>query len=109
MSPAVPGASGKASSPDWPEKGSASLSPMVPSRPSGISLPTSLMRSMAASRGFDSEDAYIKEVGKEIPLGRLGTIDEAGDLAVFLASEASKYITGTEIVIDGGNIIQEHK
>jgi len=73
------------------------------------SFDTPMMRSMAASRGFDSEDAYIKEVGKEMPLGRLGTIDEAGDLAVFLASEASKYITGTEIVIDGGNIIQEHK
>lgn len=73
------------------------------------SFDTPMMRSMAASRGFDSEDAYIKEVGKEIPLGRLGTMDEAGDLAVFLASEASKYITGTEIVIDGGNIIQEHK
>ena len=73
------------------------------------SFDTPMMRSMAASRGFDSEDDYIKEVGKEIPLGRLGTMDEAGDLAVFLASEASKYITGTEIIIDGGNIIQEHK
>jgi NAD(P)-dependent dehydrogenase (short-subunit alcohol dehydrogenase family) len=73
------------------------------------SFDTPMMRSMASSRGWDSEDAYIKEVGKEIPLGRLGTMDEAGDLAVFLASEASTYITGTEIVIDGGNIIQEHK
>ncbi len=48
-------------------------------------------------------------MGKEIPLGRLGTIEEMGDLAVFLASDKSKYITGVEIVIDGGNIIQEHK
>jgi len=60
-------------------------------------------------RGWDSEDDYIRELGKEIPLGRLGTIEEVGDLAVFLASDSSKYITGTEIVIDGGNIIQEHK
>lgn len=42
-------------------------------------------------------------------MGRLGTMEEVGDLAVFLASDSSKYITGTEVVIDGGNIIQEHK
>jgi len=52
-------------------------------------------------------DEYIKKLAESIPLGRLGSIDEVGDLAVFLASEESKYITGTEIVIDGGNIIQE--
>ncbi len=73
------------------------------------SFDTPMMRSMASSRGWESEDAYIRELGREIPLGRLGTIDEMGDLAVFLASEASTYITGAEIVIDGGNIIQEHK
>lgn len=52
-------------------------------------------------------DEYIKKLAESMPLGRLGSIDEVGDLAVFLASEESKYITGTEIVIDGGNIIQE--
>jgi hypothetical protein len=51
----------------------------------------------------------LKSLAKSIPLGRLGLPEEVGDLAVFLASEASEYITGTEIVIDGGNIIQERK
>jgi len=73
------------------------------------SFDTPMMRSLAKPRGWASEDDYIKELGKEIPLGRLGTIDEMGDLAVFLASDKSKYITGAEIVIDGGNTIQEHK
>ncbi len=73
------------------------------------SFDTPMFRSVARSRGWDSEDEYVKHVGKEIPLGRLGTIEEMGDLAVFLASDKSKYITGVEIVIDGGNIIQEHK
>ena len=52
---------------------------------------------------------YGRKLSKTIPLGRLGTTDEIGDLAVFLASEESKYIMGTEIVFDGGNIIQEEK
>ena len=37
-----------------------------------------------------------------------GSSEEVGDLAVFLASERSRYITGAEIVIDGGNVICEH-
>ncbi len=73
------------------------------------SFDTPMFRRMAKPRGWDSEDEYVKHVGKEMPLGRLGTIEEMGDLAVFLASDKSKYITGVEIVIDGGNIIQEHK
>lgn len=73
------------------------------------SFDTPMFRSVAKHRGWGSEDDYVEHVGKEIPLGRLGTIEEMGDLAVFLASDKSKYITGVEIVIDGGNIIREHK
>jgi len=51
----------------------------------------------------------VDQVAQSIPLKRFGTIDELGDLVVFLASEESNYITGTEIVFDGGNIIQELK
>lgn len=50
-----------------------------------------------------------RKIAASIPLGRFGSTDDVGDLAVFLASDESKYITGTEIVIDGGNIIQEVK
>jgi NAD(P)-dependent dehydrogenase (short-subunit alcohol dehydrogenase family) len=73
------------------------------------SFDTPMIRSVAKSRGWNSEDAYVKHLGKEIPMNRLGLPEEIGDLAVFLASDRSRYITGTEIVIDGGNIIQEHK
>ena len=37
-----------------------------------------------------------------IPLGRWGRPEEIGELAVFLCSEAAGFITGTDIVIDGG-------
>ena len=69
---------------------------------------TPMLRPDSIKQGKDP-DNYLKALSKSIPLGRLGSIEEIGDLAVFLSSEASKYITGTEIVFDGGNIIQEHK
>ncbi|KRE59630.1 SDR family NAD(P)-dependent oxidoreductase [Paenibacillus sp. Soil750] len=37
-----------------------------------------------------------------IPLNRVGTPEEVADLVVFLASDESSFITGTEMVIDGG-------
>jgi gluconate 5-dehydrogenase len=55
------------------------------------------------------EKAFSQWLEKSIPLERFGTIEELGGLAVFLASNASGYITGQEIVIDGGNTIQEVK
>jgi NAD(P)-dependent dehydrogenase (short-subunit alcohol dehydrogenase family) len=39
-----------------------------------------------------------------VPLGRPGEPGEVAELIAFLASDASSYITGTEIVIDGGNL-----
>jgi len=38
----------------------------------------------------------------KIPLGRWGRVEEIGSLVVFLASEASGFITGADILIDGG-------
>jgi NAD(P)-dependent dehydrogenase (short-subunit alcohol dehydrogenase family) len=37
-----------------------------------------------------------------IPLGRWGELKEIGGLALFLASDASSFITGAAITIDGG-------
>jgi len=37
-----------------------------------------------------------------VPLGRLGTPDDLGKAAVFLASDDSAYITGIELFVDGG-------
>ena len=37
-----------------------------------------------------------------IPIGRVGTPEEVADVAVFLASDKSAYITGSNIIADGG-------
>jgi NAD(P)-dependent dehydrogenase (short-subunit alcohol dehydrogenase family) len=42
---------------------------------------------------------------QRIPLGRIGAEAEIADVVVFLASTASRYITGHELVVDGGLII----
>lgn len=39
---------------------------------------------------------------ERIPLGRIGSPEEVADVAVFLASDASRYVTGHELVVDGG-------
>lgn len=53
--------------------------------------------------------AYTPEVRatyeQRIPLGRIGSEDEIAEVVVFVASEASRYITGQEIVVDGGLVI----
>ncbi|MBA64795.1 MAG: 3-oxoacyl-ACP reductase [Candidatus Marinimicrobia bacterium] len=45
------------------------------------------------------------ELLKNIPLGRIGSSEDIGYAALFLASEKSKYITGQTITIDGGRLI----
>jgi len=47
-----------------------------------------------------------KEMCKTIPLGYIGAPREAADLVVFLASDASRYITGQAINIDGGQCME---
>ena len=47
-------------------------------------------------------DDIISEWSKNIPLGRLCRIEEIQGAAVFLASDASSYITGIDLLIDGG-------
>lgn len=54
----------------------------------------------------DIADGMVEEHGeaivKSIPLGRMGTIEEIGALAVYLASDAAAWVTGKVFRIDGG-------
>ena len=43
------------------------------------------------------------------PVGRPGTADEVAAVVGFLASDEASYVTGQPFVVDGGNVIQEHK
>ncbi|WP_454280056.1 SDR family oxidoreductase [Sphingomonas sp. Marseille-Q8236] len=49
-----------------------------------------------------ADPVYRRTLEQNIPMGRAGNASEVADLAVFLASDKARYITGARIVIDGG-------
>jgi citronellol/citronellal dehydrogenase len=56
-----------------------------------------------ATEGLDGYGAErVAEWEQEVPLGRLGTPEEAAALVAFLASPGGAYVTGTTVVMDGG-------
>jgi len=52
-------------------------------------------------RGPERPD-YMYELTRRIPMGRIGQPDDLAGIVVYLASEASSYVTGQNFVIDGG-------
>lgn len=68
---------------------------------------TPLVSKVADLANPDNPDEILMGINKSMPTGRMGTIKEFGDLAAFLASDESSYITGTQIVIDGASTLPE--
>jgi 2-dehydro-3-deoxy-D-gluconate 5-dehydrogenase len=53
-------------------------------------------------RGDKNRQDEHREITNRIPMGRWGSLDELGGVAVFLASDASSYMTGQTVFVDGG-------
>ena len=68
---------------------------------------TPMVEGIAKDSNSENPDSVVKGIADGIPMGRLGTIEELGNLAAFLASDESSYITGQGIVIDGGSTLPE--
>lgn len=68
---------------------------------------TPMVKGMAKETDSNNPENVVKGIALGIPMKRLGTIEELGELAAFLASDESSYITGQGIVIDGGSTLPE--
>jgi 3-oxoacyl-[acyl-carrier protein] reductase len=66
-------------------------------------LPGNIITEGLAELGED----YAAKMAASIPLRRLGSVDDIGYAALFLATEEAGYITGQTIVIDGGQVLPE--
>ena len=55
----------------------------------------------------DLGQEYLDTMAASIPLKRLGDVEDIGNAALFFASDEAAYITGQQIVVDGGQIIPE--
>lgn len=74
--------------------------------PGGILTPgvQKLQNSHPATQGIDQQKMMETFLAK-IPMHRMGEPDDIGKVALFLASEMSSYMTGSQIVVDGGVLL----
>lgn len=75
--------------------------------PGGILTPgvEKQQRSMPVQSGVDMQKV-MQEFMERIPMGRIGDPDDIGKVALFLASDMSSYMTGSQIVVDGGVLLR---
>ena len=53
-------------------------------------------------RGQGSNAAFVKKLSDKVPMARVGKAEEIVGAVIFLASDVASFVTGTEIVVDGG-------
>ncbi len=56
-------------------------------------------------QAVQGEDLDVEAMAAGVPLGRFADPDEIGRVAVFLASELASYMTGSQVVVDGGLLL----
>jgi 2-deoxy-D-gluconate 3-dehydrogenase len=74
--------------------------------PGGIATPGTqkLQKDMPAPHGVDMQK-LMEAFMQKIPMKRMGEVDDIGKVALFLASDLASYMTGTQVVVDGGVLL----
>ena len=75
--------------------------------PKGITVNAVLPGNVVSEGLEDLGEGYLSSMTASVPLGRLGTVEEIGAAALFLATDEAGYITGQTIVVDGGQTLPE--
>ncbi|WP_197375733.1 3-oxoacyl-ACP reductase FabG [Mycolicibacterium baixiangningiae] len=56
---------------------------------------------------IDMGEDYMNQMAAAIPAGRLGSVADIGNAALFFATDEAAYITGQSLIVDGGQILPE--
>jgi 3-oxoacyl-[acyl-carrier protein] reductase len=75
--------------------------------PHGITI-NAVLPGNIATEGLDALGAdYLASMARAVPLGRLGSVADIANAALFLASDEAGYITGQTLIVDGGQTLPE--
>ena len=74
------------------------MTPPMKSRP----IETPAIDGLAGGR--EQGQAFLADMAKGVPLGRVGQPDEIAKAVVFLASDDASYVNGVELFVDGGMV-----
>lgn len=61
-----------------------------------------MIRTPATEGDLLSANHPMNQIAAHIPLGRIGSADEVASCALFLASDEASYVTGANLMVDGG-------
>ena len=54
----------------------------------------------------DAQEARLDEFARRVPMRRIGSVDDIANAVLFFASDESAYVTGQELVVDGGYLVR---
>ena len=63
---------------------------------------TAMVLRMADKYADGDYEGFVQKRHEQVPMGRMGTAQDVAHAALFLVSDEASYITGTELVVDGG-------